>query len=448
MYWRPCFKAATVLLAAISMPSLICAQQQPSPESIRQILERLDSLEKQNDAIIKEIHDLRQTLAAQAQSSPPLEERVEETEQRTRDQAQTKVGASQRFPISLTGMFLFDATKANYSGNEPTQGSYGQSYGATTGATLRQSIIGLDFYGPHIFGDGQIKGSLSMDFYAGSQNNYLRIRRGVVSFDWRRRSITFGQDKVLIAPLQPTSFAHVGIPALSGTGNLWFWLPQARYEERIPLGNGTELKAQAALIQTNEMYSVTSPALQIAIEPTRPAGEFRMEVQHSWSEQPRLVFGVGGHISTSHIAGRSIASRVVSADFKFQPKTWLQFSGTFLHGENFANLGGLGPGFGARQYYGAYYYVVPVRSSAGWVQIALPLTTRLTVDFYAGRQLNTARDVNTGDPYRSLAYAGNVLYRIAPNVVVGFEGGQTRLTSLNGVPFTAERYDATVAYLF
>jgi hypothetical protein len=70
------------------------------------------------------------------------------------------------------------------------------------------------------------------------------------------------------------------------------------------------------------------------------------------------------------------------------------------------------------------------------------------VDFYAGRQLNARNDLNAGDPFRTLAYAGNILYRIAPNVVVGFEGGQTRLTSLNGLPFTAERYDATVAYLF
>ena len=41
--------------------------------------------------------------------SPPLDERVQVAEQRVADLSQEKVEASQRFPISLTGMVLFNA---------------------------------------------------------------------------------------------------------------------------------------------------------------------------------------------------------------------------------------------------------------------------------------------------------------------------------------------------
>jgi hypothetical protein len=436
VYWRPYFSGALLLCLMLGSRSRAEAQQQPSPETLQRILDRLDSLEKQNETLLKEIHDLRQELSGQA--SPPVKEQVEAVEQQTKDLAQTRVSASQRFPVSLTGMFLFDATKSGRGS------SYGGPYGNSgTGATLRQSIIGLEFYGPHIFGDGQIHGSLSMDFYSGTQDSVLRIRRGVVSFDWRRRSITFGQDKPLIAPLQPTSFARVGIPPLSGAGNLWLWLPQVKYEERIPIGTNTELKAQAAIVQTAENYNAPSSAVEPAIAPARPAAEVRLEYQRSWNDQPRLALGFGAHTSTSHAYGESVPSRVVSADFRYQPKDWLQFSGTLLHGENFANLGGLGPGLTASE-----YGVAPVRASAGWIQVALPVTSRLTFDLYAGRQLNAANDLNSNAPLRSLMYAGNILYRVAPNVVLGFEGGRSQVTYLNGNPFSADRYDATVAYLF
>jgi hypothetical protein len=416
--------------------------QSPSPETVQHILDRLDSLEKQNAELLKEIRDLRQELAG-APKAPPVEERVEALEQRTAEQAQTKISASQRLPISLTGMLLFDATETNAR----NVGAYnGNAYGLDmtgSGATLRQSIIGLEYYGPHIFGDGQIHGSLAMDFYSGTEDSVLRIRRGVVSFDWKRRSITFGQDKPLIAPWQPTSFAHVGTPPLAGAGNLWFWLPQATYEERIPLSTKNQLKLQASVIETNETYSSAQTAYSAATASPRPGAEARIEYQRSLGDQPVLTLGFGAHTSSSHALGASIPSRVISGDFKYQPQKWLQLSGTFLHGENFANLGGLSPGVTTAQ-----YAAVPIHASAGWLQAAFPVTPRLTFDVYAGRQLNAASDLVSKDPFTSLAYAANVLYRIASNVVLGFEGGQTRLTYLNAVPFSAHRFDATVAYLF
>jgi hypothetical protein len=119
-------------------------------------------------------------------------------------------------------------------------------------------------------------------------------------------------------------------------------------------------------------------------------------------------------------------------------------SGTVFHGENFSNLGGASPGFA----YNSTGMVIPVRGSAGWVQLAFPVTRRLTFDIYGGRQWNNAGDLNDYGLARTFTYAGNALYRIAPNIVLGFEVSQSRLDFIDIHQALSNRYDATVAYLF
>ena len=175
-------------------------------------------------------------------------------EQRVAEQAQTKVEASQKLPLALTGMLLFNAFSAS---KIPELGdAASQVYrSSNSGATLRQTQLGLQFQGPHLPGDGQVHGFLSMDFFNGPSYlgaDWLRIRRGAISFDWQDRSLSFGQDKPLIAPRQPNSLAEVGIPPLAGAGNLWLWLPQARYEERHKLGLSSGITAQLAVMETDE----------------------------------------------------------------------------------------------------------------------------------------------------------------------------------------------------
>jgi len=446
---RRSIRAASLALIVSLMPHNALAQQSP-PGSLEGVLDRLDALEKQNQELLTEIRALREQLKnGQAQTSPPapaLEDRVDVAEQRIKEHAETKVSASQKFPLSITGMFLFDSYIANGTDNPAFLTNYGDySLGAPGGgATLRQSILGLDFQGPHIFADGRINGSLSMDFFNRSgSDDVLRIRRGTVSFDWSRRSIVFGQDKPIISPLQPSSFARVGIPPLSGAGNLWLWLPQVTYVERVPFSSATRATIQTSLIQTDETYSVLSSTDSEYVAPSRPAIEARFELQHTWKSESKITVGIGGHASTSHILGQSIPSRVISADLAYKPLRWLELSSTLLHGENFANLGGIPPGVTV-----VGQSVTPIHGTAGWLQLAFPITNRLTVDIYAGRQQNQARDLSSYEISRTLIYAGNVLYRCAPNVVLGFEASPDRLQYLNKTAIASNRYDATVAYLF
>lgn len=452
MCWKNCWHSASLFFIFLSVPAgTLRAQQQINPDTLQRILDRLDTVEKQNEALLDEIKQLRQAVKdAQAQTaaaSERLQEQASVQSEQIKTEAQTKISTSQRFSMSLTGMFLFDSflfTQPNSSTYIPNNYNPYAFDNSPAGATLRQSIIGFDFGGPRLPGGGQVHGSLSLDFWAQSgSDDVLRIRRGVLSFDWANRSVIVGQDKSLISPLQPTSFAWVGVPPLSGAGNLWLWRPQVRYEERIPFSTNTRAVLQAAVLETDETYSAPYLPSTAEVYSGRPALEARFAFEHQWSDETRMAVGIGGHASQSHILGESVPSTVISVDGLYKPISKLELSGTIFHGENFANLGGLPPGVTVRD-----DSVIPIRGSGGWLQLALPLTSRLTFDVYAGRQLNDRNDLNSFEVYRTLTYASNVLYRISPNVILGFEGSRNDLENFNMHRLLTNRYDATIAYLF
>jgi hypothetical protein len=106
--------------------------QQESPDVMRRILDRLDALERQNQTLLNEVHTLREEIrASRAQvvsqsdaasqtattsQKQPVEERLEVSEQRIKEQAQTKVESSQRFPVTLNGRPMVE-TVAQRCGN-------------------------------------------------------------------------------------------------------------------------------------------------------------------------------------------------------------------------------------------------------------------------------------------------------------------------------------------
>ena len=47
-----------------------------------------------------------------------------------------------------------------------------------------------------------------------------------------------GLEKPIFNPREPSSLAQVGISPLTGTGNLWLWLPQVRVEQDFAFTRG------------------------------------------------------------------------------------------------------------------------------------------------------------------------------------------------------------------
>jgi hypothetical protein len=445
------------ILFAFFLPAFILGAEvktDPQTAPLETILQRLTALEDQNRQLLEEVHALRQEIVASrtaaqpapesavAAPQPTLEERADVAERRIEEQSQTKVEAAHKFPVTLTGMLLFNV----FSNSRPTNPNYADSQDgpSPSGATLRQTTIGLQFQGGALPGGGSVRGNVVMDFFNPAEEGWLRIRTGDLSFDWHNRSFSVGQYSPLISPYQPSSFAQVGIPPLAGSGNLWLWLPQARYEERIRLSSASGITGQLAVLETQETYGQIPPEYASELEPNRPGIEGRVAYWHKFDDRRRFEIGSGFHASTTHVLGEDIPSRVYSIDWMAAPWSKLQITGTMFRGENFSDLGGLPRGVTIAE----DGQVVPIHAGGGWAQVSSPLTSRLTLNIFSGIQNNQASDLMPGDIVRNLSYAGNLMYRISPNVIISLEALQARTRLLSEGEQVRNRYDLAFAYLF
>jgi hypothetical protein len=437
------------------------AKSQNTPE-MREVLSRLDRLEKDNQALTAEVRALRKELAAAKPEEPPSsevaaapEDRLAVEQSRVEELAQTKVESSQKFPIRITGMALFNAFlngRHNNQADNPTIASLSPE-DSTGAATLRQSTIGLLYSGPQMFGGGKVSGSLYLDFFGGSAsslNHVFRIRTAAIDLDWTNTSIRFGQDKPIISPRDPESLAQVGVSPLTSAGNPWLWQPQIRVEERFAFDSRNSLKAQLGVFQTSITSATTDPNAYVppgassGTEYSRPGLEGRVEFARHWGETEKLEIAGGFHVNRNHIGPISIPTNVYSVDWFVRPLAKLEVSGMYFHARNVSPLGALRQGFSV--FPGGN--IVPVRTNGGWAQIRLPVTARLAFNAYGGQQDDVNRDLLTGGIGKNQAYFGNMMYRLAPNVIVSLEGGQVRTAYYRVGNRLNDHYDLAIAYLF
>jgi hypothetical protein len=449
-----CARLSRTLLVAAPLVLLApLFAESPSTAELRQILERLQRLEQANQELREQVRGLRAELAARSGKTEttvaPVEERVAVLESRVQEQSQTKVEASQRLPVRLTGMVLFNAflnSRNNNGAQYPTTAVAGHERNG--GGSLRQTSIGLDYgASPAIWG-GKLSGSLFMDFWGGSGQSLdqlVRLRTGIVAIDWTSRRIAAGLDKPIFSPREPTSLAQVGVSPLTGAGNLWLWIPQVRFEQDLRMGDSSGLRAQIGVVQTRENYARTAATSYTPDGPgARPGLEGRFEFRHGGER--RIEVAPGFHLSTSHVAYMPVPSRLFSLDWFARPVAPLEFSGAFFTGQNVAPLGagGAGPGFTAP----STTEVRPVHSTGGWGQLTYRFSQRLSFNFFSGQHDNRDSDLQSGMVGKNLLYGANFFYRLAPNVILSFESSQVRTRRTGAGWLLNNHYDLALAYLF
>jgi hypothetical protein len=467
-------KFCSPMNVALLMLAMSTAAYGQSVPEMQAILDRLNQLEKNNQALLEEVRALRQEVsglhaplgnsaaqaaeprAAQSENATPSQtsdERQAVEENRIDELDQTKVEASQKFPIRITGMALFNASvNGRLNGNAENPQVASSTPGSMTGdGTLRQSTLGLLFNGPQTFWNGKISGSIYMDFFGGSTtslDHLVRLRTAAINIDWKNTSVMFGQDKPLISPRNPDSLAQVGYSPLTGAGNLWLWQPQVRLEQRFSLGESSGLRAQAGVFVTSSLDYPSNPNEYTGgasqQEYSRPGAEGRLELWHRWSETGRIEIAGGYHFNENRVVETIVPSEVYSLDWFLRPISKIEFSGMFFHGANVATLGALPQGFVVQP----YGEVVAVHSTGGWAQIRVPITARLAWDVYGGQQDDRNSDLLSGSVAKNQGYFSNLMYRIAPNVMVSLEGGQVRTTYLGLGNRLNDHYDLAIAYLF
>ena len=461
----PCFPRLLVVVLTIG---IVPAGAQ-TPVTLEDITRRLERLEQQNAELLAEVRLLRQELSKNKQTVPEgaterspaadrleaLEEKLEVQTGRMDEQDQVKVESTLRVPVRLTGMALFNLfsnTRHGGPADNPVTASIDRGP-ANSGATFRQSAIGLEFQGPDAVLGGRFRGSVLVDVFGGDNEilfQQVRLRTASIEGQWNTRGFLVGQEKPIFSPREPNSLAQVGYSPLTAAGNLWRWRPQVRFEQRLALGPGQELRARIGVSQTYEEGARIPPQLYSTLATKRPALEGHFQLTHRFDDRRRLEFAPGFHWSTTHVAGAAVPARAFSLDWFVNPIERVEFTGAWFAGRNLAKLGGggVGQGFTIVTLSPDEFRVIPVRTRGGWAQVTFIATPRLSFNLYGGQDDPNNRDLASGGVAKNLAYAANAFYRLAHNVVVGAEVSQVRTQFLNGQRPLNNHYDLALAYLF
>jgi len=389
----------------------------------------------QSDELRKELDNMR---AAQGGSAPAaaassevantsrpvttrvaaLEETTQLLESEIRGQYQTKVESASKYRVRLSGLVLLNMFHNRGSVDNldfPTYANAGTFYGSRPafGATLRQSEIGFEVFGPEWAG-AKTSGEVQVDFgggfpsaaFDGVSTGLVRLRTASAHLDWTNTSLVAGQDSLFISPNSPTSFASLAIPSFGYSGNLWSWTPQIRVEHRFALGGNQHFTLQGGILDnlTGEPSYGTRRQPQAGEISGQPAYAART----SWTRTVQgrdLTIGASGYYSRQNWGfDWDVDGWAAAADWRIPIASRFELSGEFYRGRAVGGLGGAigqsilfsgNPADPASDFRG-------VNSAGGWSQLKFMATPRLEFNGVFGADRPFAADLR--------AYASPVGY--------------------------------------
>ena len=341
--------------------------------------------------------------AEEPASTAALEQRTQKLEETTSllaskidEQYQTKVETASKYRARLHGIVLLNAFRNIGSSDNLDFPSFAQPVfpgwpQATVGATLRQSELGLEVFGPSLAG-ARTSADIQFDFSGGFPNTgngvnfgIVRLQTGTVRLDWEHTSVVAGQDSLFISPLSPTSFASLATPAFAFAGNLWGWTPQLRVEHRFNIADQQTITLQAGVLDNldweppfNSFYR-TPQAGELS---GQPAYAVRTSWLHPVHDHP-LGFGAAGYYGRQNWTwDRYVDAWAAMADWQIPIVPRLGLSGEFYRGRG---IGGLGGAVGTSIVYGGdpMRRSSPIRglnTAGGWAQLKFQINPKLELN--------------------------------------------------------------------
>ena len=332
-----------------------------------------------------------------------LQSRVQKLEESTQllgskvdEQYQTKVETASKYHARLSGIVLMNAFRNHGASDNLDFPNFAQpnppgSPASSFGATLRQSEIGLEIFGPTLAG-AKSSANVQLDFAGGFPSTpngvnfgIVRLQTASLRLDWENTSVIAGQDTLFISPLSPTSFASLATPAFAYAGNLWGWTPQLRMEHRFHVSDQQTLTVQGGILDNLNWEPPYDPFFR-TIQAGERSGQPAYGVRTAWSrpvfDHP-LSFAAAGYYGRQNWTwDRYVDSWAGMVDWQVPLLRRLSLSGEFYRGRG---IGGLGAGIGRAVLFGGDpgSARTPIRgldSAGGWSQLKLQLTSKLEVN--------------------------------------------------------------------
>jgi len=414
-----------------------------------------------------------QQSAAPASGAEATQEPEDMLAARIEEQNQTKVESASRYKVKLSGLVLMNAySNRGAVDNTDLPGlalprPAGQTDG-DTGATLRQTLLGLEVTGPKLAG-ASTAADVQMDFLGGFPRYQYGVTAGLVhlriarvSLDWSGTRLVIGQDAPFFSPQSPTSYASVGEPALAWAGNLWVWTPQIRVEHRWSLSQSSGVTLQGGLLDPLTEYV---PERQFDRSPNPgessrlPAVATHLVWQGSMRKQPVSV-GVGGYYERQAWGfDRNVDAWAGTADWALPLGQRLGLSGEFYRGRA---LGGLGGGvWNSIVANGdpdlSSTRIVGLDTVGGWSQLKIKAAPKLEFNVAAGTDNPLASDLRLfpnpmGSEYaafgRNQSLFANSIYRPRSNLILALEYRRLRTYRPDDTQSTADHVNLAIGVAF
>jgi hypothetical protein len=475
-------------VAAAKDPGMNTAIQQLQ-EQVRELRTAVMELRTEADQYRAETAELRKALQAsrgqpsETSTQPsgadtgPLDHRVDALEEsaqllnsKINDQYQTKVESASKYRVRLSGLVLLNVF-SNHGIVEnqdfPTWVIPSASKPTTLGASLRQSEIGLEVFGPQLLG-ARTSGSLQVDFAGGFPNvqngvnyGYVRLRTGSMRMDWEKSSLVLGQDNVFASPLSPTSFASLAVPAFAYAGNLWGWFPQVRFEHRFTVSDTQSFSLQGGILD-NLVGQPPSRDYDRDAQAGESSGQPAYAVRAAWT---RPLFGRPMTIGTAAYYSRQnwgphhdVNGWASMADWEIPFNSRISLSGEFYRG---LALGGFGAALGRSvQFNGTAVPALSVRAInaiGGWSQLKLRASDKLELNGAFGLDNPFADDVRAFpdpqsyfDPFllQNRSTFLNFIYRPRSDLLLSAEYRHLRTFDINAQSPTADQVNLIMGILF
>jgi hypothetical protein len=299
-------------------------------------------------------------VSTSASGSPPgstiedIRERQAIQESQIAIHEQTKVETESKYPLKVSGLLLFNGYVNTRQVDVSAAPTYALPGGGSTGLSLRQTVLGLDARGPHLFG-ATSHANVRVDFFAsGAQSSYaaggvLRLRTAHAGLKWQNTEAFVQQDRSFLAPNTPSSLVAVAQPDFAWSGNLWAWNPQIGLSHQVGLTGSKRLKLEAGLIDTADPQwpgatpstSTVSRTVSRAERSRWPGSEARIAFA-SGDADTGLEVGASGYFSPHETGDLSRFNAWAGAlDLRLPISRHFAFTTSAYRG---AALGGLGGG--------------------------------------------------------------------------------------------------------
>jgi len=283
-----------------------------------------------------------------------IEEQLQLLTAKVDEQYQTKVESASKYRLRLSGILLFnlfnnrgyvDSIDSPHLVQERNPDQAKGSFGGT----VRQSLIGLEVFGPTLAG-AKTRGEVQFDFgggfpqeIGGITSPLIRLRTATLRMDWEHTSVVGGQDVLFFSPLSPTSLASLAVPALSYAGNLYSWTPQLRVEHKVNVSERSSFLLQAGVF---DPLTGEPPVQQFYRTPqageasNAPGVGSRVAWSTAFFGQP-LTVGVGGYYSRENWSfGRVVDGWAGTSDWSIPLGSMFALTGEFYRGRGIGGLGG------------------------------------------------------------------------------------------------------------